>query len=450
MISGMTVLLLSLVACGSGDEPTVAAPVAAATPLGASPEVVAATWQVRMAKTEVRAPFEGRASWLAYYDGRRPEALAAFASESDAPGLARAHTEYAALYRQAALIASNSILQVYGSDRQPSDPAEADYLLGVAGLFTNQPDQAAKLGLNGKSTAGDFARRDKAWAAWAKAHTSPMPDEPAGVAAIVGKPGELPGGSLVPTPLPLVGEPGAVDGGDPADLYALSRWHEAQARAADPASAEAIDQALDPFRLPFEARHKATGAVATDAWLFMSAYTSAADMQFVSLLSAGDVAGAEALASTSAYAGIAKACAASGKVDPDCVVEQAGDLGQAIEAAMATQNGGNADGFHRPFADYARAGALRAVDLYARVRGEDQTSGVLRINAYDRNIDHAVDPVFITFLAAWDAGNRNTTRATELVHQQLSNAPGLVIARAPLDALHIRLSRNAAPGGPTH
>jgi len=441
--------VLSLAACGS--EEAVAPPAAIIqVPLGASADVVAATWQVRMAKADARAPYEGRASWLAWYDQRRPEAIAAFASESDGPGLSRAHAEYAAIYRQAALIAANAALQVYGDDRQPSDPAEVDYLLGIAHVFTKQGDPAASFGKNGKSTAGDFAKRDATWAAWVKANPGAMPDEPSGLAAIQGKPGDLPGGSLVPTPLPLVGEPGAVDGGDPADLYALSRWHEAQARAADPASAEAVDLVLDPFRLPFEARHLATGAPVSDTWLFMSAYTSAADMQFVSKIAAGDLPGAEALAPTSAYAAIAHACSTTGKVDADCVIDQAAQLGQAIEAGMAAQNGGQADGFHRPFADYARAGALRAVDIYARARGENDTSGVLRINSFDRSIGHAADPVFIVFLAAWDAGNRNTTRATELVHQQLSTVPGLVIARAPLDALHIRLSRNAAPGVPTH
>ncbi len=447
MKAGMLSLLVTLVACSS-DEVT-GAPVPGV--VTAVPDaVVAATWQVRMAKAEVRAPFEGRASWVAWYEGRRNEAPAAFASESDPAGLARAHTEYAAIYRQSALLAANAILQVYGADRQESDPAETAYLLGIAGTLTARPENAASLGQSGKSTVAEIARRDAAWAAWSAAKATPYPDEPAGLAAITGAPGELPTAGFAPIPLPLVGEPGQVAAGDPGELYALSRWHEARAREADPTAVAVIDQFLDPFRLPFEAKIKPEGAPATDTWLFMSAYTSAADMQFVSLVSAGDLAAAEALADRSGYAAVAKACTTTGKVDVDCVIEQGARFGSAIEDAMAAANGGAGDGFHRPFSDYARAGVLRALDLYARARGEDESSGILRINAYDRNINHAVDPVFILFLGAWDAGNRNTTRATELVHQNLRLVPGLEVARAPLDALHIRLSRNAAPGVPMH
>ncbi len=447
MIVAMSFLPLLFLGCAG--EATVVAPVAAFKS-AITPEVVAATWQVRMAKAEARAPFEGRASWESWFGGRRNESLPAFAAESDKPGLARAHGEYAAIYRQAALLASNAILQVYGKvDLQGSDPTETAYLLGVAGVLTAKPDEAAKLGRSGGSSVAEIARRDAAWKAWADAGVDPMPDGPSGVAAILA--GELlPGGALLPTPLPLVGEPGTVDAGDPGDMYALSRWHEARAREADPAASATLDQFLNPFRLPFEAQSPAPTAVAADVWLFMSAYTSAADLQFSALVAQGDLAAAEALAAQSAYAGIAKSCAAAGKVSVDCVIDECAHLGSAIEEAMATANAGAADGFHRPFADFARAGALRALDLYARARAETDTSGILRINANDRNIDHAKDPVFILFLAAWDAGNRNTTRSTELVHQSLGLVPGLVIARAPLDALHVRLSRNAVPGVPTH
>ncbi len=442
----MFLIVQFLSACTGDEGAVVTAPIVAAS---VSPEIVAATWQVRVAKPEPRAPFEGRQSWVAWYETRRPDALAAFASESDPLGLARAHTEYAAIYRQSALLAANAILQVYGADIQPSDPAETAYLLGVSGVLLKRPEYAERLGQSGTSAVLEVVRRDGLWKAWAAAPVG-FPDEPAGTASVQGRAGELPVGGFAPMDLALVGEPGVVSAGDPGDLYALARWHEARAREADPASAAVIDRFLNPFRLPVEARVPDSEAVASDTWLFMSAYTSDADMLFSSLVAQGNLPGAEALAGKSAYAAIATGCTATGKVDVDCVIEQAARLGTAIEAAMAIQNGGAADGFHRPFSNYARAGALRAVDLYARARGEDEASGILRINAYDRNIDNAIDPVFILFLAAWDAGNRNTTRATELVHQNLRQVPGLELARAPLDALHVRLSRNAAPGVPTH
>ena len=373
----MFLIFALLAACTGDDGPVVIAPVVTAS---VPPEIVAASWQVRMAKADVRAPFEGRPSWVAWYETRRPDALAALASESDPAGLARAHTEYAAIYRQSALLAANAILQVYGADIQPSDPAETAYLLGVSGVLMKRPEYAERLGQSGSSAVAEIVRRDAAWQAWATAPVG-LPDEPAGTTLVQGRPGELPVGGFAPMDLALVGEPGVVSAGDPGDLFALARWHEARAREADPASAAVIDQFLNPFRLPLEARVPDGDALASDTWLFMSAYTSAADMFFSSLVAQGNVPGAEALAGRSAYAAIATGCSTSGKVDVDCVIEQSAILGSAIETAMAAQTGGAADGFHRPFSNYARAGVLRAVDLYARARGEDEASGILRINA---------------------------------------------------------------------
>jgi hypothetical protein len=448
----MPLLLLALAAC-SGEEAE--SPVLPAASLAVGPELVKGTWQVRMAVAATRAPFEGRSSWVAYFEGDRGTALAAFASESDGPGLARAHTEYSAMYRQAALLAANATLQVYSADLQPSDPAETAYLRGVSGLLTAKPEEAAYLGRSSASTVPGLAARDKAWKAHLDAATPGIPDallQAAGASVdelSAGAPGTLPGSQVEPASAPLVGEPGEVRIGDPTVLLTLARVHERWARAADPASEAAIDTYLAPFRLPVEPRSQPTAAAVADPWLFMSAYTSAADMQFTALAAAGDLAGAEALAATSAFGAIAKACTTD-KVDPDCVIEQAGLLGSAIEDGMAAANGGQVDAFHRPFSNFARAGVLRAADLWARARGESEASGILRINAQDRNTDRARDPVFTMFLAAWDAGNRNTPRATELVHQTISMLPGLVEARAPLDALHIRLARNSAPGVPMH
>ena len=92
-------LALFHVGC-SGDS---AAPPPAAEKASSVPAaLVAGAWQVRMANDQMRAPFEGRGSWTAYFQGRRPEALAAMSGESDPSGLARFHAEYAAVYREAA------------------------------------------------------------------------------------------------------------------------------------------------------------------------------------------------------------------------------------------------------------------------------------------------------------------------------------------------------------
>jgi len=443
-------LLAYNVGC-SGDEAALGSVDETPTPATSVPaELVATSWQVRMAKTEVRAPFEGRPSWVSYFGNRRDEALRAFKSENDSAALARAHTEYAAMYRQAALLAANATLQVYGADRQPTDPAEADYLLGVSGVLASSAEHAAKLGASRESRAGDIAPRDAAWSAYVAAPGAEAADKAAGVDRVAGALADLPGADRLTLELPLQGEPGTVAAGDPGELWALSRWHEARAREADPSAGETIDQALDPYRLPFETPPERGAAPATDTWLFMSPWSSAADVQYVANVAAGrDTTGA--MATASLFAAVAQTCTREGnRLDVDCVVDEAAHVGSAIEDGMAAANGGQPDGFHRPFADYARAGVLRALDLVARARGDADASGRLRINALDRSLGAAADPLFYLFVAAWDAGNRNTPRAAEIVHQNLSMLPGLHLARAPLDALHVRLSRNAVPGVPMH
>ena len=86
--------------------------------------------------------------------------------------------------------------------------------------------------------------------------------------------------------------------------------------------------------------------------------------------------------------------------------------------------------------------------LVADGAGQYRDAGILRINALERSNGPAGDPVFLLSVAAWDAGNRNPLRAQELIHALAKAHPALEAARIPLDALHIRLSRNTASGGP--
>jgi hypothetical protein len=110
--------------------------------------------------------------------------------------------------------------------------------------------------------------------------------------------------------------------------------------------------------------------------------------------------------------------------------------------------GGGVQAFHRPFAEIARVAVLRAGMLVADGAGQYRDAGILRINALERSNGPAGDPVFLLSVAAWDAGNRNPLRAQELIHALAKAHPALEAARIPLDALHIRLSRNTASGGP--
>jgi hypothetical protein len=210
---------------------------------------------------------------------------------------------------------------------------------------------------------------------------------------------------------------------------------------------------LDPWRLPGEP-FPAAGELATiaDAYLFLSPWTSGADVTFLSDVArakepAAARAAVEAASGRSAYAAIARGCLSGESLAVDCVLDAAAALGGSIEAAMA-RLAGKEDSFHRAFADYARFGALVAGERVAFALGERDTGGRLRLNAIDKVAGH--DALFLISVAAWDAGNRNTVRAEEIVHDHLEQVPGLHLARAPLDALHVRLGRNAAPGMPMH
>lgn len=421
-------LLLLLAACKGGDDAKT--PVAPAAGSSVPAALVSQAWQVRLAKDEARAPFEGRASWTAYFQGKRAEALQAMAGESDPDGMARMRAEYAAIYWQLALAESNALVEVYEKDRQPTDPVETKSLVwlahGIRGETVPEP------ALDHKPSASEVMIQMRARGAQAKTWPGPAAMTAMDLPPELILPGDvLPGANASADAYALVGEPGAVALGDPADLVTLSCWH----RTTDtcPIDADAIVAPDDP-------------AAATDAWLFMSPYTSAADMAFLKAV-AKDPGAVDTWADKSAYAAIAKTCSKGGKISPDCVLDESVALGSAIEAAMQAASG-KEEGFYRSFADYARAGVLRAGDRVAKAQGDADTMGRLRILALDKQTGAARDPVFLTFVIAWDAGNRNTVRATQLLHELESDVPGIHVARSAVDALHIRLSRNAAPGLP--
>lgn len=451
-MSRLLPLVLLLGAC-SGDQSDVETPKA---PVGAvSPELVAKTWQARLAVDAARAPFEGRGSWTAWFSGKRLEPLTAMAAENDPVGLARVHAEYAAIYRQAALLAANATAEVYGTDAQPTDPKEVAYLLGVSGVLLGKPELRARLGESAGSKVAGLADRDAAWKAWVDAGAdwaqiagalAGRPDAPKDVT-----PGTAPdAGKLPHFQLPEVGEPTMVDAGDPTALLDLARWHEAAAVQASPASTELVSLWIDPWRLPGEPRPAKGAAVEVpDTFLFLSAYTTPGDLVFASDLARDGWPAIAAHTADSPYAAIIASCSPAQKVDVDCVLDQGMALGKAIEDGMVAAAGKQV-GIERPFADLARAGVLRLAERAAFAQGDTDNGGRLRINAYDKTTGSALDPLYLLSVAAWDAGNRNSLRATDIVHGQLTEVPGLEAARLPLDALHIRLSRNAAPGRPMH
>ena len=451
-------------ACGGGqDGPT---PPEAPT----SPEVVPAalletTWLVRLSDDAARAPFEAHPGWAQLFQRDHGQALTAFAAEpADGRGLARVHTELAAFYRQAALLGARSGRHTWGEARADEDPVEVDYLVGVAAAFEGQADVAgAAWTALGDAGPAPLQAAAQGWRAWAAAGAVWPPD--AALTAIPGAPGPVvPGSAPEAGAMPhyQLAERGAGGGtlgvGDPTTLYLLSRWHEAAARQAAPQDGAVIDLLLTPWRMPAELPAGAstpvpvdpgTGAGVDDAWLFGGFALSAADLVFLADARARGLPAVQQHQASSPLAAAVAPAVVDGQVVPDRLLDQAAWLGQQVQAAMAARAGVEAP-FHQPFARLASVGLLRAGMIVADANGQFRDAGVLRINALDRSVEAAADPVFLVSVAAWDANNRNALRAQDLVHGLMRRYPPLEVARASLDALHIRTSRNAAPAAPVH
>jgi hypothetical protein len=453
-------LLLALAAC-SGDKapatPEVSSPAAAAL----DPQLIQASWPVRMAADAVRAPFEQSSGWGSYFGREHVAALAAFAATpAEARALARQHAEIAALYRQAALLASHAVRHVYGTDRQETDPPQVDYLLaaasGVAGDCPGAHTLAEKL------TAGPdlpFAAGLSWWRDWsARAGCPGAYDFPAGT--FVGQPGDVvlgqspDAGALPHFRFRETGE-GAreVETADPSTLLALSLWHERAALAAAPPEDKALVRlVIAPWALPGEAAPtESLPEKVDDAWLFGSFALVPSDIAFLAVARKGGVGAVEEWKDRSALAAVLAPTVREGKVDVDAVLLAADATGRSLEAAMATAAGGNEVGFHRTFADFARLAVIRAGVIAADANPEQyRDAGVLRVNAFERSTGPVGDPVFLMSLAAWDVGNRSPLRAQDIMHSLSTQYAALATARYPLDALHIRLGRNAAPATPVH
>ena len=138
-----------------------------------------------------------------------------------------------------------------------------------------------------------------------------------------------------------------------------------------------------------------------------------------------------------------------GQVVPDAVLDSGFALQQQVQAVMADIAGGEM-GFHRPFALRTRVSVLLAGMVIADANGQYRDAGILRLNALERMEQTGTDPVFAMSVAAWDTRNRSPLRPEEITHQLKSSFPALAATRAPLEAMHLRRSRNAGPSNPVH
>jgi hypothetical protein len=373
-------------------------------------------------------------------------------------GQARVHLELAAAYRQALLLGAHATVGVYGELRRDEDPPEVDCLLVVSYALLPQDDpEAERLSACETSDQADLVAHAKAWHAWS---AKPAWPPTAALATTPGQPGEPVAGALPDAgALPHWTLKDLVEGlkvpvTSPAGLLGLALFHEQAALAAAPDAAPAIRALLTPWRLHAEpvTAPDATLAVPTEL-LFGSSLLVPADVAFMAA-----VAGSESVGETvtdwagrSVLAAAVAPCAdwSASTLPEGCVSENAGRAFDQLRSAMEIRSGGEA-GYHRPFAEMGRLGVVRAGQNVADAVGAEKDGGLLRLQARDLAIGTSAEPHYLLSIAAWDAGNRNSSRASDALHAQVGHIPGVEVARFPLDALHVRLSRESAPGVPMH
>jgi len=416
-----------------------------------------------MADDAQRAPYEppGR-GWMALVMQRDyPQALQQFMGENPLPvGQQRVHGELAIAYRQAALLAARATIQVYDVARREEDPDQVDCLVGISKLLLAD-DQASQLldacvaGQYG-GEHGELSLQAKAWREWQAARPWP-PAEPLALTpgspslAEPAQPGVLPdAGSLPHYRFKDKVEGLEIQAANPATLLGLALFHERAALATMPAGAGALNALLQPWRLPLEPGSADLGPL-EEGLLFGSTMLSSEDASFLAALASDQGIDAIAAHPASPLAIAIEPCvdAKKGAVDEACALERATRCFEQLRGAMEITSGGEA-GFHRPFADLGRVGIVRAAAAAAQAVGDERAMGLLRLNAADFSTGPGAEPHYLLSLAAWDAGNRNSSRAGEFLHAQIGHLPGIEVARFPLDALHVRLSRESAPGIPMH
>ena len=452
----LTILALTAALGGCTSEPESGSEAAGTAVVDAvSGELLKSAWPARMAHDDQRSRFESQDGWRHMFEYDLSQALGAFSPETDPRGLSRVHEQLAALYTQGALLAANSTVEAYGVGRLETDPDDVAYLLGVSEFIRGNREAALKHFEEVSKLPVIFQPQAEAWRA---ALSEPGMPSLEVLAAISGSLGEVvPGQEPAVRPVPHFeileqSEKGRMMGvNDPTALLARAAWHRAAAvQVAPDSDLEALGQFQLRYGLDRSRSSEEHAALELDdAWLFCSSNLAASDAAFVAEAMTQGIAAVSKWADKSVLAAAVSPSIQDGKVDPQSVMDAGFGLQKQIQRIMADIAGTEA-GFHRPFALRARIAVLQAGMIVADANDQYRDAGILRLNALERMETVGVEPVFALSVAAWDAGNRSPLRPEEVLHQFRSTYPALSAAKAPLDALHLRRSRNAGPANPVH
>jgi len=443
------VALLGAAACGGSSEPA-APPSQVEAPPALPVELLKTSWPVLTADNAVREPYEKEPGWVKLVIKRDYRAAVKQLGGDGGLAGARAHAEAAAMYRQAALLAANSLVSTYADEPKDEDPIGVAHLLTVAYAIRGETDKVREQHLRLKGVdLGDMAAWDAPWSAWLDAGAAWPPDLSALPVALPElAPGEWP---APPTssnytldynlpPSPDGAKSHGLDVTDPSTLLALSFWHDRVAHLAAADASPVIDTYSARYRLAPEA--PVTGKDLPMEFLFGSDMLVPGDGPFFAdLFGAKGADAVEAHASTSIIAALASAARVDGKVHPEKATDLAAALRRELIEQQKTIAGGSTQGHHRIFGDIAQVAALRGLAFVAQVEGNKEVSGVLRIQAMERSgEEHTACPTAALSLAAWDANNRYHIRPTESLHNLVRRYPTLEIARFSLDVLALRIS----------
>ncbi len=431
-----------LVGCTGGAETT--DPAAEHDAASAIPaERLDATWVVGLATEDALGPYASEPGWVSLVMKRDVAAATRQLGAKGGLAAARAHADAAALFRQAALISSNSLVEVYGKTPEPTDPLGAAHLVAVGLAVRGDLEGARQAAQPLADAASDPTQPWHApWKPLLAGGTWPVD--------LSGLPMELPepspgGWPDVPEPphysLPERGESQASRTmGDPGALVALALWHDAAANAAAGQQAALLATYRAGYRLPVEPAVAPAGDLPMEL-LFGSDLLVPGDGAFLADLHGAAGAGAvDAHADTSLLAWLAQQSRVEGKVSAERAVDLVTQLRTDLVERASARTGGTTQGHHRQFADIAYVGALRSLALVAEVEGDREASGRLRINALEHSDKATACPVGLLALAAWDASNRYPLRALDILHGQASRYPSLEIARYGLDVLGLRVN----------
>ncbi|MBN1335792.1 MAG: hypothetical protein JXB39_07505 [Deltaproteobacteria bacterium] len=447
--AGWVLVLLLAQGCGGPPASPEAQKPSEAVLSGA---LVTQTWPVVMADAATRAPYEAHPGWAALVMRRDyPAALQAFGGSPPVPaGQARAHLEMSAALRQAAHLAARATVVLWRDERREEDPPQVDCVVGISEILLGEPDRAVgSLATCLAGAPGSLTGPAAAWSRWLRDSAEWPPATP-----LDATPGAV--DPVTPGRLPDLATPSChvfsdtVEGrevrvADPGVLLKLALWHEAAARQALPSADGAITLLLAPWRLPGEPSVLAPPMPVPMECLFGSTLLAPGD----AALAAEGPSDLDAWVGRSPIAAVIAPCVQEGAIRVDCANDRAQGLFEQLLAAMRIRGGGE-QGFHRSFGELARLGVLREAERIAGRAGDDRAMGLLRLHAVDFSIGSAAEPAYLLSVAAWNAGNKNASRAADLLHAQEGRIPGVEVARIPLDALQVRIGRESAPGVPMH